>query len=58
MMSKKQWLALFTLYVVYLLLGAALFFHIEQELELERRQKMKEERKELEGKKHIKLSHI
>ncbi|KAJ4431693.1 hypothetical protein ANN_20295 [Periplaneta americana] len=47
MMSKKQWLALLALFVLYLLLGAALFHHIESELEVQRRQQERAERIEI-----------
>jgi hypothetical protein len=49
MMSMKQWLALFTLFVLYLLLGAALFYHIESNLEVERRSKDYKEGREIQG---------
>jgi hypothetical protein len=49
MMSMKQWLALFTLFVLYLLLGAALFYHIESNLEVERREKEYQEGLEIQG---------
>ena len=45
----KQWLALFTLFVLYLLLGAALFYHIESNLEVERRQNEFNEGLEIQG---------
>ncbi|XP_067011759.2 open rectifier potassium channel protein 1 isoform X2 [Anabrus simplex] len=54
MMSKKQWLALLAVFVTYLLLGAAIFYHIEEPLEHQRRQ---EERNEL-WQIHNLLSHL
>jgi hypothetical protein len=48
-MSKKQWLALLTLFILYLLLGAALFHHIESNLEVERRIQERHERLEIQG---------
>ena len=32
-MSLKQWLALFTLLIVYILLGATFYYYLETELE-------------------------
>jgi hypothetical protein len=49
MMSKMQWLALLTLYTLYVLLGAALFHHIESNLEVERRVQERHERLEVQG---------
>lgn len=49
MMSKKQWLALLTLFILYVLLGAALFHHIESNLEVERRVQERNERLEIQG---------
>jgi hypothetical protein len=49
MMSKKQWLALLTLFALYVLLGAALFHHIESNLEIERRLNERKERLEIQG---------
>jgi hypothetical protein len=49
MMSKKQWLALLTLFTLYVLLGAALFHHIESNLEVERRVQERTERQEIQG---------
>jgi hypothetical protein len=49
MMSKKQWLALLTLFTLYVLLGAALFHHIESNLEVERRVQKRHERLEVQG---------
>jgi hypothetical protein len=48
-MSKKQWLALLTLFTLYVLLGAALFHHIESNLEVERRVREHHERLEIQG---------
>lgn len=33
-MSPKQWLALFSFYISYLLFGASVFYHIERDLEI------------------------
>lgn len=49
MMSKKQWLVLFCLFVVYILLGATFFYHFESQKEMEEMQAMNEERKKIEG---------
>jgi hypothetical protein len=49
MMSKKQWLALLTLFTLYVLLGAAVFHHIESNLEVERRVQERNERLEIHG---------
>jgi peptidoglycan/LPS O-acetylase OafA/YrhL len=49
MMSMKQWLALFTLLVLYLLLGATLYYYIESDLEAERREIEYNEGLELQG---------
>ncbi|XP_008203851.1 open rectifier potassium channel protein 1 [Nasonia vitripennis] len=46
-MSKKQWLVLLMLFLVYLLLGASIFYHIESRLEIEKVRIAKEERLEI-----------
>ncbi|XP_076760976.1 open rectifier K[+] channel 1 [Xylocopa sonorina] len=46
-MSKKQWLVLLMLFLTYLLLGASIFYHIESHLEIERIEKAKRERIEI-----------
>ena len=43
----KQWLALFTLLIVYLLLGALFYYYVESDLEAERRVEEYEEGLEL-----------
>lgn len=48
-MSKKQWMVLLMLFLTYLLLGAAIFYHIESRLEIERVEKAKRERIEING---------
>ncbi|XP_076237750.1 open rectifier K[+] channel 1 isoform X2 [Calliopsis andreniformis] len=46
-MSKKQWIVLLMLFLTYLLLGASIFYHIESRLEIERVEKAKRERIEI-----------
>ncbi|XP_053974602.1 open rectifier potassium channel protein 1 isoform X1 [Hylaeus volcanicus] len=46
-MSKKQWMVLLMLFLTYLLLGASIFYHIESRLEIERVEKAKQERIEI-----------
>ncbi|XP_031839838.1 open rectifier K[+] channel 1 isoform X2 [Nomia melanderi] len=46
-MSKKQWMVLLMLFLTYLLLGASIFYHIESRLEIERVEKAKRERIEI-----------
>ncbi|XP_014474532.1 PREDICTED: open rectifier potassium channel protein 1 [Dinoponera quadriceps] len=43
-MSKKQWLVLLMLFLTYLLLGASIFYHIEGREEIEKIEKAKLER--------------
>ncbi|XP_066141111.1 open rectifier potassium channel protein 1 isoform X2 [Euwallacea fornicatus] len=47
-MSKKQWLVLLCLYVMYLLAGAAIFYYVEAKEELKRANIEMKERKNLE----------
>ncbi|XP_012136396.1 open rectifier K[+] channel 1 isoform X2 [Megachile rotundata] len=46
-MSKKQWMVLLMLFLTYLLLGASIFYHIESRLEIERMERAKQERIEI-----------
>ncbi|XP_058804377.1 open rectifier potassium channel protein 1 isoform X2 [Phymastichus coffea] len=46
-MSKKQWFALLMLFVIYLLLGASIFYHIESRLEDKRIDIARKERIEI-----------
>ena len=48
-MSKKQWMALLMLFLTYLLLGASIFYHIESRLEVEKVNKAREERIQING---------
>lgn len=49
MMSKKQWSAMLCLHVSYLFLGASIFYHIENPLEVEKLALARRERNELRG---------
>ena len=48
-MSKKQWLALLILFLLYLLLGAAIFHWIESPRERQQKEFEREERREING---------
>lgn len=48
-MSGKHWLVLILFYISYLFFGASIFFHIERELETERRAVAHAERIEING---------
>jgi heme exporter protein D len=47
--SKIRWLAVTIAYIVYILLGAVVFYQIEGSLEAERRVQERNERLEMEG---------
>ena len=49
MMRLKLFLVMFTLYIAYLFLGAAIYFNIEYDLETERRAAALAERLEING---------
>ncbi|XP_053608919.1 uncharacterized protein Ork1 [Plodia interpunctella] len=49
MMSKKQFACMLALHIVYLLVGASIFYHIESPLELEQRAEEKLERLEIQN---------
>lgn len=49
-LTTGQWIALSTFYTTYLFFGAIVFYHIEHELEAERRYKALEARIEINGK--------
>ncbi|XP_012224441.1 uncharacterized protein Ork1 isoform X2 [Linepithema humile] len=46
-MSKKQWLVLLMLFLMYLLLGAFIFYQIERDIEHEKLETARKERKEI-----------
>lgn len=48
-MSPKQWLSLLTFYILYLIFGASVFYHVEHKLETERRGMANSERIEING---------
>lgn len=50
MMSKKQLACMLALHIVYLLVGASIFYHIESPLELAQRAEEKLERLEIQSK--------
>lgn len=50
MMSKKQLACMLALHIVYLLVGASIFYHIESPLELAQRAEDKLERLEIQSK--------
>ena len=49
MMSLKQWLALFTLLILYILLGASFYYYLETNLEVGTRLQEYNEGLELQG---------
>ncbi|XP_048483408.1 uncharacterized protein LOC105390907 [Plutella xylostella] len=49
MMSKKQLACMFALHIIYLLLGASIFYHIESPLEMAQRAEEKLERLEIQN---------
>lgn len=49
MMSKKQLACMLTLHIIYLLLGASIFYHIESPLEMAQRGEEKLERLEIQS---------
>lgn len=53
-MSPKQWLSLLTFYILYLIFGASVFYHVEHKLEAEHRVMSTSQRIEINGK----YSHI
>lgn len=64
-MSKTQWLVLLCLFIIYLLLGASLFYFIESEEEKQNNIRDKKEKEVIEGncsrfkaKLHIPYSYI
>lgn len=48
-MSPKQWLSLLTFYILYLIFGASVFYHVEHKLETDRRAMATNERIEING---------
>lgn len=50
MMSKKQLACMLTLHIIYLLLGASIFYHIESPVEMKQRDEEKLERIEIQSK--------
>ena len=48
-MSPKQWLSLLTFYILYLIFGASVFYHVEHKLETDRRAIATSERIEING---------
>ncbi|CAH2090223.1 unnamed protein product [Euphydryas editha] len=50
MMSKKQLACMLALHIVYLLVGASIFYHIESPLEVAQRAEEKLERLEIQSK--------
>lgn len=48
-MSPKQWLSLLTFYILYLIFGASVFYHVEHKLETDRRAMATSERIEING---------
>lgn len=50
MMSKKQLACMLALHIVYLLVGASIFYHIESPVELAQRAEEKLERLEIQSK--------
>lgn len=50
MMSKKQLGCMLTLHIIYLLLGASIFYHIESPVEMAQRAEDKLERLEIQSK--------
>lgn len=48
-MSPRQWLSLLCFFVSYLFFGASIFYHIEHDLETERREVNKRQRIEMHG---------
>lgn len=48
-MSPKQWLSLLTFYILYLIFGASVFYHVEHKLETDRRASANSERIEING---------
>lgn len=49
-MSKKQFACMLTLHIVYLLVGASIFYHIESPVEVAKRAEDKLERLEIQSK--------
>lgn len=49
-MSKKQWMVLLMIFFAYLLFGTGLFFYLESQDEIEKVQKARQERIEINGK--------
>ena len=50
MMSKKQLTCMLALHIMYLLVGASIFYHIESPLEVKQRAEDKLERLEIQSK--------
>lgn len=50
MMSKKQLTCMLALHLMYLLVGASIFYHIESPLEVQQRAEEKLERLEIQSK--------
>lgn len=60
MMSKKQLTCMLALHIMYLLVGASIFYHIESPLEVKQRAEDKLERLEIQSKlkfKYVKYIH-
>ncbi|KAG5892030.1 hypothetical protein JTB14_029660 [Gonioctena quinquepunctata] len=49
MMSKKQWFVLLGLFIIYLLLGASIFFYVEAQEEIKRNNEDSRERQIIQG---------
>lgn len=49
-MTPKEWFALLLFYAAYLFMGASVFYHVENDLETERRAEELAERIEINGK--------
>lgn len=49
MLTKKQFFVLLSIYILYMLVGAAIFYHIEGMEEAAKREEDRRERQEIEG---------
>lgn len=52
-MTPRQWLALFSFYITYLLFGASIFYHIERDEEANAYAKELQRRIDVNGKIHL-----
>jgi hypothetical protein len=49
-MTPREWCALFAFYVAYIFFGTSVFYHVEHQLEMEKRQEALAQRIEINGK--------